>query len=188
MGPEKCPFCGQEIDTEATKCFFCSADLDEQSVEHRLEQLHREYDKKTARKIKCPLILKALVIIILICIVLFAGTSKRKSNPVVTGTGEDASVRLNAKVIYTGAQFLISNNDSYDWTNVELQIGPETIGSDFNFRVPKISASQTYTVRATEFSTEDGKCFDPYKMKPKRFWIRCESPTGQNGSYFAGWK
>ena len=27
MGYMKCPFCGQEIDSEAKKCFFCDSDL-----------------------------------------------------------------------------------------------------------------------------------------------------------------
>ena len=188
MGPEKCPFCGQEIDTEATKCFFCGAELDVQSIENRLEQLHKEDDRKTGRKVRCPFVLQAVVIIILICVALFSGTSKRASKSIETRTTEDSSIRLNAKVTYTGAQFVISNNDSYDWMNVELQIRSETIGSNFNFRVSKISAGQTYTVRATEFSIEDGTHFNPYKMKPKRFRIWCESPNRENGSYSARWK
>jgi hypothetical protein len=187
MGPEKCPFCGQEIDAGATKCFFCSAELDEQSIEHRLEQLHQEEDRKI-RKIRGPLILQALVVIILICAALFFITSKRTYIFPRTPPTEDSSVRLNAKIIYTGAQFTISNNDSYDWSNVELQISSEAIGSDFNFRVPKISAGQSYTVHATKFAMKNGTNFDPYKMKPRRFRIRCESPNGENGSYFAKWE
>jgi hypothetical protein len=187
MGPEKCPFCGQEIDAGAIKCFFCSADLNEQSIEHRLEQLHQEEDKKI-RKISRQFILQALVIIIFICVAVFFVITRRTYIFPRTPPTMDSFVRLNAKVIYTGAQFTISNNDSYDWSNVELQISSEKIGSDFNFRVPKISAGQSYTVHATKFVMKNGDCFDPYKMKPRRFRIRCESPNGENGSYFAKWE
>ena len=187
MGPEKCPFCGQEIDAGATKCFFCSADLNEQSIEHRLEQLHEEEDRKT-RTISRHFILQTFVIIIFICAGLFFITSKRIFISPRTPSTEDSSVRLNAKVIYTGAQFTISNNDSYDWSNVELQINSETTGSDFNFRVPKIPAGQSYTIHATKFSTKNGDCFDPYQMKLRRFRIQCESPNGKYGTYFARWE
>ncbi|OGP68655.1 MAG: hypothetical protein A2169_05330 [Deltaproteobacteria bacterium RBG_13_47_9] len=187
MGPEKCPFCGQEIDTEATKCFFCGAGLDEDSIENRLEQLHEENDRKPTRKVKCPLVLQALVITILICIVLFSGTSNNKPKLLEAST-EISSVRLNAKITYTGAQFVISNNDSYDWINVELQITSESPGRNFHLRASKIPAGTTHTLRAAEFTMKDGTCFNPYTMKPERFWISCETPHRENGSYFAGWK
>lgn len=187
MGPEKCPFCGQEIDTEATKCFFCGAELDEETIENRLEQLHQEDDRKPARKARCPFVLEALVIIILICVILFSGTSNKKPKLLEAST-ETSSVRLIAKVTYTGAQIVISNNDSYDWINVELQITSESPGSNFHLRVLKIPAGTTQTLRAAEFTMEDGTCFNPYTMKPKRFWISCETPNRVNGSYFAGWK
>ncbi len=190
MGPEKCPFCGQEIDTESARCFFCGADLDETSVERRLEQLQTENNKKSALKARCPLVLKIAVVVILICIALFSSTSKRnpKSSEASLPEGSTSMVRLNAKVTFTGAKFIISNNDSFDWINVELRIMPETIGSNFSLRVLKIPAGEEQTVRAAEFTMHDGTNFNPYTMKPKRFWIWCDTPTRENGSYFAGWK
>lgn len=188
MGPEKCPFCGQEIDTEAAKCFFCGAELDEASVEKRIEQLEREDSKKPALKTKCPLVLQLIVFFILIFVALFSGTSKRKPESLEAGTSEQSAVRLNAKVTPSGSQFTIVNNDSFDWTNVELQIISKTAGSNFILNVPKIPSGETYTLRAAEFTMKDGTRFNPYTMKPDRFWIWCETPNTEKGSYVAGFK
>jgi hypothetical protein len=188
MGPEKCPFCGQEIDTEATKCFFCGAELDEASIERRLEQLLIEDNNKPTLKVRCPLALQVIVIIILICIALFSTTSKRKPTSTQEIFSRESTVRLNTNVSFTGSKFIISNNDPFDWTNVELKITSEASDSDFSHKVPKIPAGEIYSVRAAEFATKDGTSFNPYKMKPKRFRIWCDTPTRENGSYFAGWK
>ena len=187
MGPGKCPFCGQQIDTEATKCFFCGAELDEESVEKRVEELIVEDSKKPALKSKSPPVLQLAVIIVLICIALFSGTSKRKPIFNKARFSRESTVRLNTKVVFTGAKFIISNDDTFDWTNVELQIIPETDESNFSLEVFKIPAGEKYSVSAAEFVTKDGSNFNPNKMKPKRFRIWCDTPTRVNGSYFAGW-
>jgi len=131
--------------------------------------------------------LQFAVIIVLICIALFSGTSRRK--PIFTKTrfSRESTVRLNTKVVFTGEKFIISNDDSFDWTDVELQITPETDESNFSLKVSKIPAGEKYSVSAAEFVTKDGSKFNPNEMKPKRFRIWCDTPTRVNGSYFAGW-
>jgi len=187
MGPEKCPFCGQEIDSEATKCFFCGAELDGESVEKRLEQLQIEDNETSVQKVRCPLGLQVIVFV-LICIALFSGTSAKKSRSSKASSSDKSAVRLNARVTFTGAQFIIYNNDSFDWTNVELQIMLETVDSNFNLKVPQIPAGKKRTVRASEFTKKNGARFNPYTMKPKRFLIWCDTQTRKSGSYFAGWQ
>lgn len=187
MGPEKCPFCGQEIDTEAAKCFFCGEELNEESVEKRLEELLTEDGKKPAQKPKNPPVLQLVVIVVLICIALFAGTSKKKTIFNKAKFSGESTVRLNTKVVFTGSNFIISNNDKFDWTNVELQIIPETEGSNYSLDVVKIPAGEKFSVNAGEFASKEGSNFNPNEMKPKKIRIWCDTPTQVNGSYFAGW-
>jgi hypothetical protein len=187
MGTEKCPFCGQEIDTAATRCFFCGVELNEESVHNRLEQLHMQ-EVRTARRIHKPLLIKVVVVLILVVVVFFYGTSARKSISDVDSPGRTSTVKLNAKVVYPGARFIISNNDSFDWKNVKLEIISETTEDRFSLKVPNILAGETYTAAAAEFLKDDGIRFNPYTMKPKKFWILCDTPTRENGSYLAGWK
>lgn len=187
MGTEKCPFCGQEIDVAATKCFFCGAELNEKSVHKRLEQLHIQ-DARAAQRIRKPLLLKVAVFLIFIGIVFFYGTSGRKRISDVDSTARSSTVKLNAKVTYPGARFIISNNDSFDWKNVKLEIIPESMENRFSLRIPNILAGETYTADATEFLNDDGIRFIPDKMKPQEFWILCDTPTRGGGSYLADWK
>lgn len=188
MGTEKCPFCGQEIDAQATRCFFCGAKLDEESVEKRLEQLYVQEDRRFARRVGSPLVLKVVVVLILVYVVLFHGEPAGKRSSAVIGPPGGSTVRLNAKVAFDGAQLVISNNDPFDWENVKLEIVTGVFGEPFGLSVPKIAAGQAYAVRTTEFRRKDGSRFDPVSTRPQEFWIRCETPGKKNGSYKAGWK
>ena len=188
MGTEKCPFCGQEIDAEATRCFFCGARLDEESVEKRLEQLHVREDRRFARRVRNPVVLKVVAVLILMYVVLFHGEPAGERSSAIMRPSEGTTVRLNAKVTFAGALFVISNNDSFDWENVELEITSGVFGESFGLSVPKISAGKTHSVEAAEFRGKDGTRFDLVSMKPRQFWIRCDTPGSENGSYMAGWK
>ena len=188
MGTEKCPFCGQEIDAEATRCFFCGAKLDEDSVEKRLEQLYIQEDRRLIRRVGKPLVLKVVVVLILIYVVLFHGEPAGKRSPAVIGPPESSTIHLNAKVSFAGAQFIISNNDSFAWENVKLEITTGASGEPFGLSVPKISAGQTYAAEAAEFQRKVGTRFDPVSTRPQKLWIRCDTPEKENGSYVAGWE
>lgn len=182
MGMEKCPFCGQEIDTAATRCFFCGAELNEESIHKRLEQLHMK-DIQTARRIHKPLLIKVIFILILAYVVFFYGTSGRKRTSDIGIPGRPSTVRLNAKVTFSQAQFIVSNNDSFDWRNVKLEIIPESVEERFRLSVPIILSGERYTADAVKFLGNDGVRFDPDKIKPGKFWILCDTPNGRSGSY-----
>lgn len=182
MGTEKCPFCGQEIDTAATRCFFCGADLNEESIHQRLEQLHMQ-DIQAAQRTHKPLLIKVIVILILACVVFFYGTSGRRRISDIGIPERPSTVKLRAKVIFPEAQFIVSNNDSFDWKNVKMQIIPESIDESFRLSIPIILSGETYTADAVKFRNNDGVRFDPDKMKPRKFWILCDTPTGGSGSY-----
>lgn len=182
MGTEKCPFCGQEIDAAATRCFFCGAELNEDSVHKRLEQLHKQ-DTHTTRRIHRPVVAGVIFAIVLISIVFFYETSGKRRISAIDNTDKSSTVRLRAEVTFPGARFIVTNNDSFDWKNVKLEIMPESAKERFSLKVPNISAGQTYTAAAAEFSKEDGTRFNPNIMRPKEFWILCDTSANKRGSY-----
>jgi hypothetical protein len=184
MGTEKCPFCGQEIDAAATRCFFCGAELNAESVHKRLEQLHIQ-DAHLARRIRRPVVAGIFIVIILISIVFFTTRPARRHISATDDTDNSSTVRLRAKVTFPEARFIVSNNDSFDWKNVKLEIMPESTEERFSLKVPNISAGETYTAAAAEFSRDDGTRFNPYTMRPKEFWILCDTPANKRGSYQA---
>jgi len=186
MGTEKCPFCGQEIDSAATRCFFCGAELSEESVHKRLEQLH-EQDERFARRPRSPFAAGLIVVVILIGIVLFYDNSGRKPVSYIDNPYQSSTIRLKAKIAFPEAGFIITNDDSFDWQNVKLELMPESTEDSFSLKVPNISAGETYTVTAAEFSRADGVRFDLYKMKPKKLLILCDTPNNKSGSYYLEW-
>jgi hypothetical protein len=187
MGTEKCPFCGQEIDSSAKKCFFCGAELNDESVHQRLEQLQIQ-DIQAARRIHKPFLLKVIVILILAGVIFFYDTSGRKHTSKLDNPAQSLTVKLKAKVTFPGTQFIISNNDSFDWKNVKLEIIPDSMEERFRLSIPIIISGEKYTANATKFLNNEGIHFNPDKMKPRKFWILCDTPAGRSGSYMADWK
>lgn len=186
MGPEKCPFCGQEIDTEAIKCFFCGSTLDRNSVENRLDQLHKQEYLKHINHVNRSLVVKITVLIILAGTAFFVGKSKIKPSLTKAVSTQGSTISLKAEIALSGSHFIITNNDSFDWTNVELQIISDYIENNFITVIPKISSGQKLSIHAAEFTKKDGTSFDPYTMKSQSFRIRCGTSTKGNGSFYAG--
>ena len=186
MGTEKCPFCGQEIDAAAKRCFFCGANLNEESVHKRLEQLHVQ-DIQAARRIHKPLLIKVIVVVIFVGVIFFYGTSGRKHMSGVN-IGQSSTVKLNAEVALSGTRFVVSNNDSFDWKNVKMEIVSDSIKERFSLSISAILSGETYTAEATKFISSDGIHFNPDKIKTGNFRIFCDTPNRGSGSYLTDWR
>lgn len=100
---------------------------------------------------------------------------------------EASTVDLNASVRFTGTQFVVSNNDAFDWTNLELEINSGLVSSGFVLRTQRMRTGGTYTVGAAQFAKPDGKRFNPVEFKPQNLSIRCNTPSGR-GVYYGTWR
>lgn len=187
MGIEKCPFCGQEIEEHAVKCFFCDSQLDERAVGERLETLETQDKRETARKVHSSKAVLIVLAIIVVGVILFNNMPRAKRAPGATNISERSLIHLDAKVTYAGMRLLVFNNDQFDWNNVRLEISSAPTGNDFGLVVPTIAAGQTYAVGIVEFVNRDGIYFNPYTMKLRKLWIRCDRPNKESGSYLAVW-
>lgn len=188
MGTEKCPFCGQEIEEHATKCFFCDSQLNERTVDERLEKLDTQDKKQAARKVHSPRQVLIVLIIILVGVVLFNNMPRARRAPGATALSERSMIHLDARVTYAGRRLVIFNNDPFDWNNVRLEISSATTGNDFELAIPTIAAGQTCAVSVVEFANKDGAYFDPYAIKLRRLWIRCDRANKESGSHLAHWE
>ena len=72
--------------------------------------------------------------------------------------------------------------------NIKLEIVPESMENRFSFSIPIILSGETYTADAVEFLNDDGIPFNPDKIKPKEFWILCDTPIRRRGSYLVNWE
>jgi hypothetical protein len=125
--------------------------------------------------------------LVMVAAVLAAGTSDSGTGS-GSGTGESgsSSVDLNANIRFTGSQFIISNKDSFDWTNCKLEVNPKMLGSGFEHEGASLRAGETYSVGALQFANSDGQRFNPFTHKPQAFSIYCDTPRGK-GFYYGGW-
>jgi hypothetical protein len=94
---------------------------------------------------------------------------------------------LNAAVTFDGAQFVISNKDNFDWTNVKMEVNGGVAFPGFSYSIPKIAAEKTYTVFGNRFFKPDGSQFDPSTTIIQRFTIACDTPKGP-ASWSVTWR
>jgi hypothetical protein len=106
---------------------------------------------------------------------------------IATCRSPSRNVGLNAAVTFDGAQFVISNKDNFDWTNVKMEVNEGVAIPGFSYNVPKIAAEGTYTVFGNRFFTPDGSQFNPTTTKIVRFTIACDTPKGP-ASWSATWQ
>ncbi len=93
-----------------------------------------------------------------------------------------STIDLNAGVNFNGTQFTITNNDTFDWSNIEMEVN-----SKYKLKGGTFKSGETYTVGAMQFTKNDGERFNPFLIKPQKFSIKCYNQDGKTGYYFGGW-
>lgn len=99
---------------------------------------------------------------------------------------EPRQLELGCSVRFNGTQFFISNEDLYDWNDVQLKINYGVIDDGFTLSVPRIGKGQTYSVGALQFAKSDGQRFNPLQYKANKIMVIAETSHGR-GYYFGGW-
>ncbi len=95
---------------------------------------------------------------------------------------DSSTTDLKATVSFTGTQFVVTNNDNFDYNNAKLEINDKFVLKGYTLK-----AGEVYTGGMLQFADEDGNRFDMMK-KPEKFSIWCDLPGGKNGFYYAEWK
>ena len=132
-----------------------------------------EEQPKEAKKKKNLLIGCGVLVVIVIILAVSIGTC-------LGGTTTE-TIDLSASVSFDGAQFTITNNDSFDWHDVKFYLN-----DDYKLTYPLLSAKTTYTVGAMQFTKSDGTMFNPVTMKPLKMAISCKTPEGNDGWWLGG--
>lgn len=130
----------------------------------------------------CLGIIGAVAIVVIIMWIGGVFKSEKKS----TTPSKPLYIDLNASVRFTGTQFVITNNDSFNWTNVELEINAGVLKGGYKLNAGLMNAGETYTVGAMQFAKGDGTRFNPLMTKPQSITISCDTPEGE-GFYNGKW-
>lgn len=67
----------------------------------------------------------------------------------------NSTIELKAAVKFTGSEFVITNNDSFDYTHTKLKVN-----NKFFIKGYTIKSGETYTVGVLQFADEEGDRFD----------------------------
>lgn len=165
-----CPDCKKEISSSAVNCPNCGY-----PIAKAMEANSKALSKKDKQK-GCIISIAILAIIVIIAALCSRNDSTtNKSN-------ETSSVDLKASVTFTGTQFVITNNDNFDYLKVKMELN-----DDYYLYSDVMEAGQVYTVGMLQFADKKGNRFD-IMQKPLSFSISCKLTGGRNGFYFGSWK
>ncbi|MBA7493260.1 hypothetical protein ES702_03817 [subsurface metagenome] len=141
-------------------------------------------EKLTSKKKISDTTRGCLIIVVIVLIIglyiIFAPPEKQKA------PSKPLYISLNASVQFTGTQFIITNNDSFEWRNVKLEINSKILKSGYKLTTYKMIAGQTYTVGSMQFAKSDGTRFNPFSMKVQSIDIYCDTSKGK-ASYHGSW-
>lgn len=79
-------------------------------------------------------------------------------------------------------QFLIANQDRFDWRNVTMFINGTTSG--YRYFVPSLSSGESVTIPIAEFQNRSGRSFVDTKQMPKGLVVQALTEFGPKTSMF----
>jgi hypothetical protein len=98
------------------------------------------------------------------------------------------AMHLHAGVRFTGTLFVISNNDTFAWSDCKIEVNPGVPSSGFVYRAPRLDPGNTYNVGTMQFANNEGQHFNPLAFEPTSVSISCRDvPATNSGWYYAKW-
>jgi hypothetical protein len=88
---------------------------------------------------------------------------------------------IEARVTHTGSAIRVENQNSWSWTDVELELN-----GSYTYHLSRLGAGTSRTIQLSSFSDDEGFRFSSYQ-KAKSFWIMCEDPSGDRKYYSGSW-
>lgn len=123
--------------------------------------------------------MKRFLIILLVLLSIFCASCKTPPSP--------TDVFLNAIGIRTGDQFILTNEDDFDWTNIRIELNKKESESGYIYKVSKIKSGSTCFLSLMSFTRSDGRRFNPYTTELINIYIQCDTPEGR-GYYTGIWE
>jgi len=149
-------------------------------VEARIKaekEIKEKEAKEKSKKVGKGCLITILIFFALVAMIIIFSNDGDKTKTSST------NVELNVSVKFSGTQFIITNKDTFDWTNCGLGVN----SSSYSLSGNNFTAGETYTVGAMQFTKDDGTRLNPFQVKPLDITFSCTTPTG-SGYYYGGWK
>lgn len=92
-------------------------------------------------------------------------------------------VTLNATIQKSDTQLVISNDDTFDWTNVKI-----VINGDYKYTLESIPMLSQQKIGFMKFADNDNKLLNPFEFKIVDVQVYCKTPSGNDGFVSAAFK
>lgn len=140
-------------------------------------QAEKQEEVKKARDTRA----KKWVIGCLVIVTLIVVVGEITSSLIFDDNSEESSsalIDLKASVRFDGAQFIITNNGNFNWTNVKFEVNSGLLSGGYVLKASQMVAGETYTVGAMQFAKGDGERLNPFTHKVQNISIFCDTPKG----------
>lgn len=129
-----------------------------------------------------------LLILGVVCIgaVISAALAARPNSPTneaVRGDVEGDVRVLDADVLWTKQEFLVTNQSDLEWKECKLEVNAEGFGDGYGALLPQLPAGKRATIAHDAFRKADGTPYVYAAEAPGRFTIRCRDVVGKLGAY-----
>ena len=99
------------------------------------------------------------------------------------GSSEDRYVDLNVNMARTTTGIKISNNDMFDYKNVEIDIN-----SSYEYKVKLLKSFRTIEINYSKFADYKGNRFNIYQKKVKSVSVYCDLENEKTGFVYGEFK
>jgi len=90
-----------------------------------------------------------------------------------------STIELDPSVVFTGTQFVITNNDPFDYTNTTLRVNDK-----YSYSAGTLEAGQTYSIGMMQFADSRGNRLLP-TIKPLNFSVVATALGEQNYAFLS---
>ncbi len=162
----ECPGCTQIVSDTAESCPRCG---------YGVAKVIAQQDRAMGGLVIAGLFVAVLLIGSIVSLVRGPTTM-----PVAEPTSSPAlAPEIMAAVRFTGRQFVITNLDGFEWTNVKIEVNGRLFSDGYILRAALMEPNTIYRVGALQFAKADGGRLNPFTTKPVTISIRCDTPNGR---------
>jgi hypothetical protein len=96
-----------------------------------------------------------------------------------------APPELKGTLRIVGAEFVVSNENDFDWKDCSFAVNYKLFGTDgYTGTIGTISAHGSGSIMAVALALDTGERFNPITHRANNVFMRCDVPNGKNS---IGW-
>lgn len=116
-----------------------------------------------------------LIVLLAIGFLSSLSTPRRETKNTNSNVVKKASRQTQAKVNFTGTQFVITNANDFDWGDAEI-----IINEKYRYKTGLMKSGSTYEIGAGQFTDSKNNRFNPFESKPQEIRVYVKNPMSDD--------